>query len=78
MSITTELDELIALHGNCRDALNVTLAKLRQVQNENTVLKEAAQQSVQADSPVPPPPELCLHGYRYMCPHGCQDESASR
>ena len=49
MSVTDELNELIALHGNCRDALNVTLAKLRQAQSEIAVLKEAAQQSVQAD-----------------------------
>ena len=48
MSVTEELNDLIALHGNCRDALNVTLAKLRQAQNEISVLKEAAQQSVQA------------------------------
>jgi len=45
MSVTNELDELIALHGNCRDALNVTLAKLRQAESEIAVLKEAAQQS---------------------------------
>jgi len=44
-----ELNELIVLHGNARDALNVTLAKLRQAQSEIAVLKEAAQQSVQAD-----------------------------
>jgi hypothetical protein len=42
MSITDELNELIALHGNCRDALNVTLAKLRQAQDEIATLKEAA------------------------------------
>jgi hypothetical protein len=47
MSITNELDELIALYGNTRDALNVTLAKLHQAQSEVAVLKEAAQQSVQ-------------------------------
>lgn len=46
MSITDELNELIALHGNCRDALNVTLAKLRHAQDEIAILKEAAQQSV--------------------------------
>lgn len=49
MSITDELNELITLHGNCRDALNVTLAKLRVAQDRIAVLEEAAQQSVQAD-----------------------------
>jgi len=44
MSVTDELNELIALHGNARDALNVTLAKLRQAESEIAVLKEAAQQ----------------------------------
>ena len=47
MSVTDELNELIALHGNARDALNVTLAKLRQAESEIAVLKEAAEQSVQ-------------------------------
>lgn len=41
MDITTELDQLIAEHnGSCRDALNVTLAKLRQAQDEIALLKE--------------------------------------
>ena len=47
MNVTNELDELIALHGNARDALNVTLAKLRQAEGEIAVLKDAAQQGVQ-------------------------------
>lgn len=46
MNITTELNQLIAEHnGSCRDALNVTLAKLRQAQDEIALLKEAAQLS---------------------------------
>lgn len=49
MNVTEELNQLIAEHGNERDALNVTLAKLRQAQSEIAVLKEAAQQSVQSD-----------------------------
>ena len=49
MSVTNELDELIALHGNARDALNVTLAKLRHAQDVIAVLKEAAQQTVAVD-----------------------------
>ena len=49
MSVTEELNKLIAEHGSERDALNVTLAKLRQAQSEIAVLKEAAQQSVQSD-----------------------------
>jgi hypothetical protein len=49
MSVTDELNELIALHGNCRDALNVTLAKLRQAESEIAVLKEAAQQPLAGD-----------------------------
>jgi hypothetical protein len=44
MNITTELNKLIVLHGNCRDALNVTLAKLRQAESEIATLKEAIQQ----------------------------------
>ena len=43
MSVTDDLNELIALHGNCRDALNVTLAKLRMAQDTIAVLEEAAQ-----------------------------------
>jgi len=46
MSITEELNQLIAEHGSARDALNVTLAKLRHVQSEIAVLKEAAEQSM--------------------------------
>jgi len=40
MSITDELNNLISMHGNARDALNVTLAKLRQAKREIDVLKE--------------------------------------
>lgn len=53
MNITDELNELIALHGNVRDALNVTLAKLRHAESEIAALKEAAQHSVQADGLCP-------------------------
>lgn len=49
MSITDELNQLITEHGNARDALNVTLAKLRQAQSEIAVLKEAAEQSFAPD-----------------------------
>lgn len=65
MSVTNELDELIALHGNCRDALNVTLAKLRQAEGEIAVLKEVAQQSVQ------PTCEVCgfVGGYHDLEKH---------
>jgi hypothetical protein len=44
MNITTELNKLIVLHGSCRDALNVTLAKLRQAESEIATLKEVIQQ----------------------------------
>jgi hypothetical protein len=47
MNITTELNKLIVLHGNCRDALNVTLAKLRQAESEIVTLKETIQQDEQ-------------------------------
>jgi hypothetical protein len=47
MNITTELNKLIVLHGNCRDALNVTLAKLRRAESEIATLKEAIQQDEQ-------------------------------
>jgi hypothetical protein len=47
-NITDELNELIALHGNARDALNVTLAKLREARERIIILEEAALESAEA------------------------------
>jgi hypothetical protein len=47
MNTTTELNKLIVLHGNCRGALNVTLAKLHQAESEIATLKEVIQQDEQ-------------------------------
>jgi len=39
MHITDQLNELIAYHGNARDALNVTLSKLKAAEDRIAVLE---------------------------------------
>lgn len=76
--ITTTIDELLVLGGYLM--LGMCPACMSMVEHgyleeifKNATTEYLRQQRRAADDSNAPPPELCKHGYRYMCPHGCQD-----